>query len=256
MLICCSSLIPFDPAHWVGDPVDVVTGTQFDVALDFRIAWSFPFEWRRFYSTARVAERLPLGWGHTHSYDHRLKFDVDGMLYVDPSGVKHGFVLPQVNDIASVSRTGMLRRIGAQIFHVKVKGQPECEFHFTDLNRPAQLKKVFRGRDCHELRYAPDGRWNELVYEAEPPVRIESDADGRIHSLVWPGTRAARDRLLWEGKYDRSGNLISVLDAYGTKQSFTYDLGNRMTRRTDRRGYGFHSSFDPVGRCSHFRGRR
>lgn len=250
MITSCSSLTASDPSRWVGDPVDVITGTQFDVALDFRIAWSFPFEWRRFYSTARLAERLPLGWGHTHSYDHRLTFDVDGMLYVDPSGVKHGFVLTHANGIASVSGAGMLRSIGPQTFRVKVKGYPECEFHFADMDRPAQLKRLFVGRDFHQLRHAPAGRWVELIYDNQPPVRIESDAEGRIHKLVWPDSSASGGRILWEGQYDKSGNLISVLDAYGTRQSFAYDLDNRMIRRTDRRGYRFHFSFDSAGRCS------
>src|SRR6202011_3169816 len=113
MIRCCFSVIPFDPPRWVGYPVDVITGVQFDVALDFRIAWSFPFEWRRLYNTARVAERLPLGWGHTHSYDHRLKFDADGLLYIDPTGARHGF--PYSDKVFSASATGTLHRIRPEI---------------------------------------------------------------------------------------------------------------------------------------------
>src|SRR5260370_27426092 len=123
-----------------GDPVEIVTGAQFDEALDFRIAWPFPFEWKRFYNTARTSEYLPLGWGHTHSYDHRLWFDVDGMLYVDPSGTKHGFSLPQERGAPSRCGTGTLRRVDPQTYHVKVKGHPECEFYFPDPAQAAQLR--------------------------------------------------------------------------------------------------------------------
>jgi YD repeat-containing protein len=233
----------------VGDPVDVITGAQFDVALDVRIRWPFPFEWRRFYSTARVAESLPLGWGHTHSYDHRLGFDLEGLLYVDPSGAPHGFAYPEGDGRSTMSGTGTLWRVAPHVYRVKVSRQPECEFHFTDPARPAQLRKVFRGRAFHELRYAPDGRWSELAYGAEPPVRIESDLGGRVHALIWRGAHGGPDRLLWESRYDREGNLVRVVDAHRTTQSFAYDAEHRMIHRTDRRGYGFEASYDSSGRC-------
>jgi RHS repeat-associated protein len=240
---------------FVGDPVDVITGAQFDVALDFRIAWPFPFEWRRFYNTARAGEYLPLGWGHTHSYDHRLKFDVDGLLYVDPGGTKHGFSAPGEGSGPSISGTGTLRRVEPQVYRVKVSGYPECEFHFTNPALPAQLRKVFLGRAVHELRYGLDGRWRELVYKAEPPVGIERDAAGRIVALVWRGAAGnGRDRILWRGYYDEGGNLIRVVDPYNATQTFTYDSAHCMLKRTDRRGYGFVASYDSDGRCIHSAG--
>jgi len=236
-------------AYYVGDPVDVITGAQFDEALDFRIAWPFPFEWKRFYSTARGAEYLPLGWGHTHSYDHRLSFTVDGILYVDPSGIQHTFAYPEKGGPPSVFGTSVLRRAGPETFRVKVKGFPECEFFLPDPARPAQLRRVLRGRAFHELRYTPDGRWTELAYKTEGAIGIESDASGRIQALVWRGLGGERDRLLWQGEYDGGGNLVRVLDPYQNTQSFRYDAAHRMIWRTDRRGYGFVSSYDSAGRC-------
>jgi RHS repeat-associated protein len=233
----------------VGDPVDVITGAQFDVALDFQIAWPFPFEWRRFYSTARVGKLLPLGWGHTHSYDHRLKFDANGLLYVDPTGARHGFNYPSATNPLSASATGTLRRINPHIYRVKVGGQPECEFHFTAPAQPAQLRGIFLGRARHELRYGSDGRWNQLVYKAEPPIRIVNDAAGCIRALIWAGADNGRDRLLWAGEYDHDCNLIRIVDPYQTTQAFGYDDGHHMVRRVDRRGYGFEASYDGTGRC-------
>ena len=233
----------------VGDPVDVITGAQFDVALDFRIAWSFPFEWRRHYSTARADEYLALGWGHTHSYDHRLRFSVNGVVYVDPTGAVHEFAYPDTDGGVSASDTGTVTRLDDRTFRVKVVGQPECEFVFWDAARPAQLRKVFRGVSYHELRYAEDGRWAGLAYEGEPPLRVESDLEGRVHALVWVGPEAARDRVLWKGRYDDAGNLVGVTDPYGTMQVFAYDAAHRMIGRRDRRGYGFVATYDTSGRC-------
>ncbi len=229
--------------------MDVITGAQFDVALDFRIAWPFPFEWRRFYNTARIADHLPLGWGHTHSYDHRLWFDMNGLLYIDPAGNRHGFPYLEASAIPCLSATGTLRLSAPETYRVKVKGFPECEFHFTDPTGPAQLRKLFLGRACHELRYASNGQWNELAYGAEPPLRIDHDRAGRIRALFWTPAHNGKERLLWEGQYDEAGNLTGVLDAYQTTQSFVYDSAHRMVGRKDRRGYGFEASYDTSGRC-------
>lgn len=235
----------------VGDPVDVITGAQFDVALDFQIAaWRFPLEWKRYYSTARARQHLPLGWGHTHSYDHRLRFDSAGLSYRDPSGKQHAFDLASPDQPFCLTPGGSIRRVEPLVYRVKVGGHPECEFHFTDSNTAGQLRKVYRAREFHELRYAADGRWTELIYGSEPPVIVDMDSAGRIRSLVWKGDGKVRqDRLLWQGEYDDEGNLIRVVDAYGTSQTFTYNARRLMIRRTDRKGFGFDSAYDDNGRC-------
>jgi RHS repeat-associated protein len=237
---------------FIGDPIDVITGAQFDVALDFRIPWSFPFEWRRFYNTARSNEHLPLGWGHTHSYDHRLQFDANGLLYTDPAGSRYSFDLTPEGQISDTPR-GRIRRTGPESYQVQI-GRLKCEFFFSDPERPAQLRKVYRGRAFHELRYDSYGRWTELVYPGEAAVAIESDEQGRILALIRQRAQRGRDRLLWKAQYDSEGNLARVTDPYETTQLFSYDNAHRMIRHTDRRGYGFEASYDAGGRCVHSAG--
>ncbi len=239
---------------FVGDPVDVITGKQYDVALDFRIAWTFPFEWRRYYSSARAGELLALGWGHTHSYDHRLRFSVNGVYYVDPAGEAHEFAYPKADGQATVSANGTIRRVNERTFRVKAAGQPECEFEFFDPASPARLCKVFRGASFHELRYIKDGPWAELRYESEPPVLVDADEQGRVVALHWIDRETGQDRVLWEGRYDNSGNLVSVVDPYRTTQTFVYDAAHRMTGRRDRNGYGFVATYDTIRRCDYSAG--
>jgi RHS repeat-associated protein len=233
----------------VGDPVDVVSGAQFDVALDFRIAWPFPFEWKRFYDTARVAEPLALGWGHTHSYDHRLRFDVNGLLYVDPSGAEHGFAYPVEDGASERTPRGTLTRIDARLYRVKVRDHLGCEFQFDAEERPARLLCALLGEARHELLYDSDGTWTGVRYRNEPRIRIQRTRSGRIESLIWEGADHGRDRLLWLGRYDEQDNLIAVTDVYGTTQTFGYDAARRMTQRTDRNGFRFEASYDRAGRC-------
>ena len=238
----------------VGDPVDVMTGVQFDIALDYRITWSFPFEWRRFYSTARLGEHLALGWGHTHSYDHRLRFDVHGVTYTEPSGRMHSFDIPTRDGQSTTLPNATLRRVARSVLHVKARGQPTCEFTFRDATAPARLLRVRRGRDAHELNYDEAGRWVGVSFQGVPPIRVETDGDGRVRALVWVDAAQGHDRVLWEGQYDTNGDLTAVVDVHRTVQRFTYDAAHRMVERRDRSGYGFVATFDSSGRCEYSSG--
>ena len=70
----------------VGDPVDVVTGANVDVQRIFQLVGPLPLFWRRYYDSSKNAVPCALGWGHTHEYDRRLVFDVDGIRYLTPVG--------------------------------------------------------------------------------------------------------------------------------------------------------------------------
>ena len=74
-----------DP-RFVGDPIDVVTGANTDVITDVRRRGPIPFEWKRYYNSARAGTMCPLGWGHSHHFDRRLIRDIDGVRYQDPHG--------------------------------------------------------------------------------------------------------------------------------------------------------------------------
>ena len=234
---------------YVGDPIDVITGNQFDVALDFQIAWDFPFRWQRLYSVARRREQLALGWGHTHSYDHRLTYNIDGLLYVDPRGTRYQFTVPRRGAPLSEVPRGTLRVIGRHTYRVRTRQQPPCDFQFLDPQRPARLLRVFRGRAFHSLGYYQNGAWRTLAYANEPQVQIEGDGD-RIQALIWTGTAGGRERTtLWHGEYDTAGNLVAVTDVRGARQHFEYDARHRMIRHTDRLGYAFFMAYDEADRC-------
>ena len=75
------------PGRYVGDPIDVVTGAFVDDVRDFRVEGEFPIVFRRTYSSERVAEDIGLGRGHSHSFEHRLRLDLDGLRYTSSLGV-------------------------------------------------------------------------------------------------------------------------------------------------------------------------
>ena len=48
--------------RFVGDPIDVVTGANIDVTVDFRLRGPLPpLRWRRYYNSARNTVACPLG---------------------------------------------------------------------------------------------------------------------------------------------------------------------------------------------------
>src|SRR5262245_6787173 len=102
-----------DP-RFVGDPIDVVTGANTDVITDVRRRVPIPFEWMRYYNSARAATLCPLGWGHSHHFDRWLIRDLDGVRYQDP----HGGSVP-FSDIAVGQREAVsglvLRRTGTDV---------------------------------------------------------------------------------------------------------------------------------------------
>src|SRR5262245_4202082 len=113
----CKS-IPSAYGRTVGDPVDVVTGANLDVTTDFQLAGPLPLSWHRYYDSAQSRRLCALGWGHTHEYDRRLEFDVDGLRYVRPVGKIIG--LPPLRDGEEVARGGaVLGRDGPGLYRVR-----------------------------------------------------------------------------------------------------------------------------------------
>ena len=71
---------------FVGDPIDVVSGAVLDDETDFRLPSArIPCSWVRHYDTRWIERDRGLGFGFRHSLDHALRFDIDGLTYVDAS---------------------------------------------------------------------------------------------------------------------------------------------------------------------------
>lgn len=238
----------------VGDPVDVVTGANTEVARDFRLPGAVPLDWRRHYSSARAAARHALGRGHTHAYDRALRFDLDGMRYVGPLGAAVPFpALPADGDLAR-SAGLTLRRLGAHRYEVSEADGTVTEFVVTDGARAAPPAALLLAGARAEFWYGEDGRLAAIDLGGGRTVRVSHTPAGEIRQLVLVDAAGRADLTLAAYEYDAAGNLVGVRDAYGLTLSFAYDAGNRMVRRTDRRGYSFHFAYDEAGRCVHSRG--
>src|SRR5437868_2874127 len=95
-------------SHVVGDPIDVVTGANTDIRVDFRLHRPLPLRWRRFYNSAGNTVAGAFGWGHTHRFDQTLTYDLDRVRYTDPFGKRT--VFPTLGIGLTAANSGVVLR--------------------------------------------------------------------------------------------------------------------------------------------------
>jgi RHS repeat-associated protein len=235
--------------RYVGDPVDVITGANVDVSLEFRLSGTVEFVWRRYYNSSHCGWHRALGWGHTHEYDHELRLDVDGIRYTPPQGepVEFDGVL---NDGDSLKNGAYrLTRISGASYELQHSGSvARFIFTFPRGSARADLTELRLGAGSIHFHYGKHGL-EEIELPARKRISVSTDNNGRIRSLTLLGSMRRQPRRLIAYEYDQSGNLISGVDPYGSAFSFQYNQQNRMMRRTDRNGYSMLFDYDSQGRC-------
>jgi RHS repeat-associated protein len=239
--------------RFVGDPIDVVTGANTDIITDLAQRGPLPFRWTRYYNSARSKMPCSLGWGHSHGFDCLLFRDLDGLHYQDPSGSVVGFLEPTYTPTHAAGMA--LSRRPRDRYVISRPKSPDQVFQFTPGSDVAHLTRLRRGRFTIEFRHSEGGVLREIVDSRHRVIRVTPDPAGRILNLNLVDEKTGKQgALLLAYEYDRAGNLICATDLYKTTLTFAYGEGNRMTRRTDRRGYSFHFEYDDEGRCIHSRG--
>ena len=240
-----------DPAgtRLVGDPVDVVTGHVSERTLCFRLIGPLFLRWDRHYDSGRNTTPAGFGFGHAHSYDHRLRFDADGLWLEEPIGRRTEFAALRADGERATVRGATLRRRSLLSYRLSRPGGPEIDFDFADPERPARVARVRRDGARITFHYDADGRLIGIVHATGLRIATAEDATGRLLRLEgpWDGGSASRPMLSCE--YDSAGDLVSMKDALGRHGSFAYDADHRLIRRTDRRGYSFFFEYDSMGRC-------
>src|ERR1700736_2681579 len=132
-------LLPcFSSRRLVGDPVDVVTGANTDLTVDFRLHGPLPLRWRRYYNSTRNTAACSLGWGQTHDYDRSVTYDLDGLHYTDPFGSVVTFPPLEVGE-HTINAGFLLRRRTVGTYELSQAGQPVQGFEFNNSSDTAPL---------------------------------------------------------------------------------------------------------------------
>jgi len=242
-----------DDSALVGDPIDVISGANVDRTLDFQLTGPIRLLWVRYYDSSQNQNHTTLGWGHTHEYDHTLRFDVDGLRYTGILGRTIGFP-PLTTDGQRFGRSGsVLHRISPMLYRMYRHQEPGLEFEFR--NQPiTPVTRLFRGKASIEFRYDGSNRLMGIIDSLRRRIRVVCDDASRIVTLALMNGGEDEGRPLLEYRYDQAGNLVGGRDPYQNVFSFRYDRENRMIARTDRIGYTCLFEYDKQGRCVRSRG--
>jgi RHS repeat-associated protein len=247
--MACYSSNLYSP-RFVGDPVDVTTGANIDQAGEFQLPGPIPFVWQRYYNSFFHCWDRPLGWGHTHEYDHELRFDIDGLRYTGPSGRAVEFDAIVANGGTASSGGYRLTRISDSMYSLRTPREISEIFAFPPGALAARVNEMRRGERAMRFIYNGTGFLERILLADHRQVLVTTDERGRIHALMLAGPEIPQPRPLITYWYDSAGNLVEGVDAYHNRFSFRYDEQNRMVRRTDRRGYSMLFEYDAAGRCT------
>jgi len=252
----CSPLSWNRALRMVGDPVDVVTGAQAFFETDFRLRGKHvPISWTRHYDSRRHQTDRGIGHGFRLSFDVELRFDLDGMSFVDGEGETIEFPFLTTDGERLLRGGHELERLGLHHYRVHPPGgSPSWEFHFDreTVARPTNLFLEDGSRPPVRLHY-DKGMLASIHIDASKRVVFEYEGTRPTGAVLIESGNPSKQRLV-RYQYDLQGRLTDVEDAYGGVLRYEYDGDHRLVRSTDRRGYSFLFSYDGEGRCIHTRG--
>jgi RHS repeat-associated protein len=233
----------------VGDPVDTLTGAVFDRKLEFRLTGPLELWWYRHYDSSCNQKRMAYGWGHTHDFDRALHFTETTIVYKAPVGRE--FEFPRLkHDGDEVALNGFfMRRISGKFYQLSQHGEPSMEFEWRQPQKPARLRRLFRGEDQIVFQYNEAYCLERIIDSMGRSIRVIEEPSGWVTSVSLEATSDKPGMLLVAYEYDRRGNLISTKNEHGHGYAFTYDEANRMLMRRGRKGFRFRFAYDDLGRC-------
>jgi RHS repeat-associated protein len=252
----CTTL-PWDQAlRLVGDPVDVITGTQAFNETDFRLVGEhIPIEWERRSDSRRNQIDRGVGYGFRLSFDVELRFDLDGITFVNGRSEDVEFPFLGVDGDRIVRAGHALIRKSVYHYVVSPPGNGLCwEFRF-EREGTARPSALFLPNNHHapvRMSYEK-GLLVAMQVNAGRRVAFEYAGQRLTGAVLIEGSNPTKQRLV-RYQYDGQGQLVSVEDAYGGTVRYEYDKDHRLIRLTDRLGYSFLFAYDSDGRCIHTRG--
>jgi RHS repeat-associated protein len=235
-------------------PVDVVSGACLDRMRDFIVDGPAPIEWARYYDSRAHREDRGLGLGHRHSFDHELRFDLDGITYAKPDGTDAAFSYAAIERGLACDGGYTLTQRSDDNWLVTRHAEPALEFHLRRGETSAQLMALhYQGSDgapaTIRLRHDRYGRVSQIVGPNEIVLVLAWNRAGYLEQVALHPISGEPEALI---EYRYTGNLLTEgIDAYAQRFSFRYHADGRMASRTDRRGFTFYWEFDGDGRCIH-----
>lgn len=238
------------------EPVDITTGEVSIEQLDFTLPGRMPIEWVRTYRSNNV-RRGACGYGWETPADIRLEVmpQDNSVAFLRPAAAPALF--PEMP--AAGGENGAVLELwdGALLIdhgsEFRVRTKEDRIYHFRKLE--AFIRKdgvreypVNRISDLCEnwlefKRHGPD----VTTIEESAGRRIEIETEGGLIRQLQLSVPSAEFRHVFvRYKYDRTDNLVTVLDAFDNPYTFAYE-NHHLVRHTDRNGLSFYYEFDIDG---------
>jgi RHS repeat-associated protein len=215
---------PPDGQGGVGDPVDVVSGSSYEIAQDLAIEGrGLPLQLVRFYNS-RSDREVGFGRGWSFSYTASLKAGADGVVSVrEPTG--------SVNRFKDLDGDG---RFEAQrgVFDL-LRSHEDGSY---TLERTNGITWVFSADGVLRSIRDLNGNTLELAYSGGRLVTVRGST-GRELSFTYNATDRVSSVTDWAGRhvdyaYDSGGRLTDVTGHEGATTRYEYDALGQMTKVT------------------------
>jgi hypothetical protein len=196
----------------VGDPVDVVTGAQAFFETDFRLRGEhIPISWTRHYDSRRHQMVRGIGHGFRLSFDVELRFDLDGMCFVNGEGETIEFPFLTTDGERLLRGGHELERLGSQHYRVHPPGgKPswECRFDREPVARPSSLFLENDPRPPVRLQY-DKGCWPHR--DEFPPAAIKPDDPSRVSVKPINPSQNRRSGSRLRGELPPDGTRVRIV---------------------------------------------
>lgn len=231
-----------------GEPINVVTGANFNSTTDFYVAGPMPLEWKRHYSSDQYQAESCVGHGFRHEFQRALYLMDLGFEYIDEKGHTTGFAPFEMGADSTSNRGLLLRQLNDSTFEIRETGQPVLEFKLVPGTQLARLSAVRQNKQAIQLDYNALGQLSKLTQVDMPELRLAYNRTGMLEKVTQVDG-GGRESLLVTYQYDHRENLLSARNALGATNRYSYDERNLLVRCANPLGYGFNYEYDSVGRC-------
>ncbi len=235
------------------DPIDLVSGCNFEDQTDFVLPGPLPLTWSRAYRSLKTGDG-PLGCGWRYELGRWLEAATDGFDYVTEEGMRYHmpFLHQNGDTYLHPSAFFVVTRESEVVYQLRARDNRLYTFEWPPLSSRAYLTSIadLNGNRIR-LSYDKKRMLIRIIDSANRTIHVDSDAAGRITTvrLAGDGKRTQDLRLVNYG-YDLHGNLITVTDAAGKASCYGYDDHHRMIQKTDRNGYSVFYEYNSVGQCT------
>jgi RHS repeat-associated protein len=213
---------------------------------DFRFFSPVPLEWNRSYHS-RVDYDGPLGAKWHCCYDQHVRVDdANGVLHwLQKGGMILELPMIEVGEEAVVRSERLLYARSTEGFSIRELDE-EFVNHFKWVGGSSDIYKLVAisyRRFKLEFFYTPKGELEHILDPSGRLIRILRDQAGLATSVELDLGNGKRPDVLVQYGYDEEGTLISITDALGQSEHFTYANG-LLVQRKDRNGHGYHWEYE------------